>query len=259
MKSPNLIGGTAHRSVASERGVSWLTEAWPLFRDQPGLWLLIAVIGFGINLACGMVPLLSGLLSPFVSGLILAGMLQVASKQRAGTVPEVGDLFAILSDPKLPRLLVLTLIYLALSVAAGLAAAIVVGLGGGMAALTGAIGNGDAASALALGGSVALGALIFLAAMAPILAMYWFAIPLVLFRDAEPWQAMTASLRATLANLMPLLVYGVLVLIMFVLACIPLMLGLLVAFPLLAISLLASFEDVFPVSSAATGVGPTRA
>jgi uncharacterized membrane protein len=238
------------RGVAAERGVSWLTEAWPVFREQAGLWVLITVIAIGVTLVCGIVPLLGNLLSPFVSTLVLGGMLLVARKQRAGGSPEVGDLFAILSHPALVRLMIVTLIYVGLSIAAGLVVAVVFGMGGGMAAITGGLVGGDDAAAALVGGTMAIALLVFVAVLVPIIAMYWFAVPLVLFRDAEPWPAMTTSLRAVLANIVPMLVYGVVSLVLVILACIPLMLGLLVAIPLLATSLLISFDDIFGTAQA---------
>ena len=90
-----------------------------------------------------------------------------------------------------------------------------------------------------------LALLIFLAVLAPILAMYWYAVPLVLFRNLEPWNAMKASLAAVLVNMMPLLVYGVVATLLVFVAMIPLMLGLLIAMPVLGISWLISYQDLF--------------
>jgi uncharacterized membrane protein len=233
------------RSVAAERGLGWLTDAWPLFRTQAGLWVLLTVIGMGLVLVCSVVPLLGSLAMPFVSTLVAAGLMLVARKQRGGGVPEVSDLFAILSHPALTRLLILTLIYVALSFGAALLVMLVFGMGGGAVALTGLLAGDESAGMAAFGGSLMLGILVYMAIIVPILAMYWFAVPLVLFCESEPWPAMTASLRATLANVVPMLVYGVVGLVMVVLAAIPLMLGFLVAAPLLMISWLISFDEIF--------------
>ncbi|MBK7727819.1 MAG: hypothetical protein IPJ33_04775 [Gammaproteobacteria bacterium] len=129
------------------------------------------------------------------------------------------------------------------------AAAVVVfgvfGIGGGALALLGGAINGEN-TALAAGiGSMLLALLIFLAVLAPILAMYWYAVPLVLFRNLEPWNAMKASLAAVLVNMMPLLVYGVVATLLVFVAMIPLMLGLLIAMPVLGISWLISYQDLF--------------
>ena len=240
--------GTSARTVAAERGVAWFTEAWEVFKAQPGLWVLLTVISLGILLVCGVVPLLGNLLTPFVSTLLAAGLMLVARKQRGGATPEVGDLFAILSHPALARLLIMTLIYAGLAFAALLLVGIVFGLGGGVMALLGGLAAGDTGALAAGAGSLVLGALVYLAILVPILALYWFAVPLLLFREMEPWPAMRASLNGVLANMVSLLVYGVVGLVLLVIASIPLMLGLLVAMPLMLISWLASYDDIFPAA-----------
>ena len=87
--------------------------------------------------------------------------------------------------------------------------------------------------------------LVLLLLITPVLAMYWFAVPLVLFREIEPWEAMKASLAAVLANMLPLLVYGVVTALLGMLALIPLGLGLLLFVPVVLISWLLSFQEIF--------------
>ena len=243
--SGNSTTAAPFRGVASERGVNWITEAWPLFRDQAGLWVLLTVICLGISLVCQLVPLLGSLAMPFVSTLLAAGMLLVARKQLSGAAPEIGDLFAVLSHPALTRLLILTVIYFALSLGAAVLVMLVFGMGGGAVAMLSVLSGGDASDLGTFGLSLITGALVWVALLAPILAMYWFAVPLVLFRDVEPWLAMTTSLRATLANMVPMLVYGVLGLILVLLGSIPLFLGLLVVAPLMLLSWLRSYDEIF--------------
>lgn len=234
------------RSVAAARGLEWVTEAWPLFAGAPGPWVLFAVIGLGILLLCSFVPVVGTLASPFASTLIGAGMMLAARRQQEGQRPEVADLFAVLSHRALKPLLLVTLIYVGIAFAAGVVLFGVFGIAGGAMALLGGTFGGTEAAAVAGIGSMLLGLLVYLAVMVPILAMYWFAVPLVLFRDAEPWAAMVASLKAVVANLLPMLVYGVICLVLAALATLPFMLGWLVALPLIAISWLRSYQDVFP-------------
>jgi uncharacterized membrane protein len=145
----------------------------------------------------------------------------------------------------LKPLLITTLLYVALCFAAVLLVGMVFGLGGGaMALIGGALGGEDAALAGA-GGAALLGVLVLLLLITPVLAMYWFAVPLVLFREIEPWEAMKASLAAVLANMLPLLVYGVVTALLGMLALIPLGLGMLVFVPVLLISWLLSYQEIF--------------
>ena len=248
--------GPAARGVAAERGVGWLTDAWPEFMKAPGMWALLAVVSFGISLVCNMIPLLGSLLSIFVSTVIYAGLLIVTDKQRRGETAEIGDLFAVLQHPSLVKLLILAAIVLGMTVAATVVL-MLFGVGGGLlAAMGGAVGGENAAIAAGMGG-VMLGVLVFLALLVPILALYWFALPLVLFRDMEPWPAMRASLSGVLANIVPMLVYGVVLMVLAIVATIPFLLGWLVAMPLIVISWYISYQEIYSAEepkAAYTGV-----
>jgi len=250
------------RTVNADRGVGWISDGWTLFMQAPGVWALLALVSLGVTLVCGMVPLLGGIAMPFISALVSAGMLLAARKQQEGGTIEVGDLFAILSHTALKPLLLVALIYVALSFGAAIIVFGLFGLGGGAMMLLGGAAGGDNAALAAGVGSVLLGVLVYLAVLVPIMAMYWFAVPLVLFRGLEPWRAMTSSLAAVLANLVPFLVYGVVWLVIAVIASIPLMLGWLAAIPLLVLSWLISYQEIYPgnappdaASSASSGAG----
>lgn len=249
---------TAHdppvRSLDAERGLAWMTDAWRLLMARAGLWILLTIVGIGILLVAGIVPLLGTLLSPFASTLVVAGLMLVAAKQHAGGSPEVADLFAVLSHAAFRSLMVLTLLYLALSFALALLAIAVLAVTGGTAVVFGGLFGGEGAAAAAGLGTLLLGSLVVVAVMVPIIAMYWFAVPLVLFEGTEPWRAMKASLRATLANLLPMLVYGLLGLMAMILGIITLGLGFLVVMPLLLISWFLSYREIFSPAPPATGI-----
>ena len=233
------------RRITSERGFGWVSDGWKLFTQAPGEWLLITLVALGVVVSTGMVPLLGSLASPFVSVLVAGGFLRVAHAQQNGTRPAVGAIFDILSDPRVKPLLITTLLYVALCFAAMLLVGMVFGLGGGaMALIGGALGGEDAAGA-GFGGAALLGVLVLLLLITPVLAMYWFAVPLVLFREIEPWEAMKTSLAAVLANMLPMLVYGVATALLGMLALIPLGLGMLVFVPVLLISWLLSYQEMF--------------
>jgi uncharacterized membrane protein len=58
-------------------------------------------------------------------------------------------------------------------------------------------------------------------------------------------QALAQSFRACLRNIVPFLLYGVLLTIIFLIAAIPLGLGLLVAVPVLIASVYTAYRDIF--------------
>jgi uncharacterized membrane protein len=79
-----------------------------------------------------------------------------------------------------------------------------------------------------------------------------FAPMLVYFNGAPPVEAMKLSLRAFLANIGPMLVYGATFMLLAFLASVPMMLGWLVLMPIVFTSLYACYCDIFPATREAT-------
>jgi uncharacterized membrane protein len=75
---------------------------------------------------------------------------------------------------------------------------------------------------------------------------------LVYFHNATPVDALKLSLRAFLANVGPMLVYGLILIVLAVLASIPIMLGWFILLPVIFTSLYASFCGIFPVAAEIT-------
>jgi uncharacterized membrane protein len=73
----------------------------------------------------------------------------------------------------------------------------------------------------------------------------WFAPALVVFQGKSAVDAMKESFSGCMRNVMPFLIYGVVMLVFSVLASIPLLLGWLVLGPVLAASLYTSYKDIY--------------
>ena len=76
---------------------------------------------------------------------------------------------------------------------------------------------------------------------------YWFAPVLVGLNNLTAVQAMKLSFVACLRNMLPFLLYGLIFMLLLIVAIIPFGLGLLVAVPLMMTSLYTSYVDVFNV------------
>src|SRR6185436_6154227 len=98
--------------------------------------------------------------------------------------------------------------------------------------------------ALALGVKFLLAVLLILALMLPLFMAIWFAPPLVVFQGLGAIEAMKASFTGCLRNVMPFLLYGVVLLIFGVLASIPMGLGWLVLLPVTAASIYTAYRDI---------------
>jgi uncharacterized membrane protein len=73
-----------------------------------------------------------------------------------------------------------------------------------------------------------------------------------------PVAAMKSSLLACWRNLLPFMLYGAAVAVLWILATIPLMLGLIVLLPVMVCSIYAAYRDLYPEEAEpeATGSSP---
>ena len=117
----------------------------------------------------------------------------------------------------------------------------------------GALMSGDSSALASMAGpsilTFLLAVLAGLALLLPLLMALWFSPALVYFHNEAPLDALKISFFASLRNWLPFLVYGILMLMLFVVAAIPLMLGFLVAGPLALISIYTSYRAVFTESA----------
>ena len=106
----------------------------------------------------------------------------------------------------------------------------------------GAMGGADL-QALGLGLIFAL--LVAAALSIPLLMAYWFAPALVALNGYSAFEAMKTSFFACLKNILPFLVYGLVGMVLGVIAMIPLGLGWFVLAPVGIASMYSSYRDIF--------------
>lgn len=234
--------GLEPRMVDAGRGLAWWSEAWPLFTRAAGMWVVLAVLLIVIFFVIGLIPLLGGLALSLAAPVFAGGLIMAARKVDAGGAPEIGDLFAGFRDKLGPLLTLGALLLVASLLIAGVG--MVLGLGafmgvfaGGVSQSPGSIFAGLGAGALALLVMLALGLVVAMA--------FWFAPALVVLRNVEPIPALKASLDASMKNIGPMLLYGVLYIVAAIVASIPFGLGWIVLLPLLLLTAYTSYRDVF--------------
>ena len=233
------------RKLAAGRGSEWIGEAFGLFRAAPGTWIGVLLVWLLISGALNVLPETS-LLSSFLNPIFSAGIMLGCASLARGEGLRIEHLFAGFRSGRLGPLLMLTV----WTVLLALALVLVVGI----AALVpsfGVLGNlPDHPSAAEVIAALGFGriflALAAIAVIGALLAMAtWFAVPLIVFRGMTSFAAMKASFGACLANWRPLTIYGLLMIVIFVVACIPLLLGLLIAVPVAMASVYTAYRDIF--------------
>ena len=212
------------------------------------MWIVMIVLYAMFYVVLAILPGIGSLLGYVLYGVIGAGWLAAAHAVANGEKLEIDLLFAGFKSKTGP-LFVLGAIYVGGLIAILLLMAIFLAIGLGTSGAIGAILSGDSSQLASIAGASIVtfmfAALVGLALLAPLLMALWFAPALVYFHNEPPLDALKVSFFACLANMLPFLVYGIVMVILIVLAVIPLMLGFLVVGPLALISSYTSYRAVF--------------
>jgi uncharacterized membrane protein len=233
------------RKVAAGRGAAWLTEAWPLFTAAILSWILIFIIFMVMTLVLAIIPggsIVSYLLQPvFTAGLMLgcrdieAGQPMEVSHLFAGFKQNTGNLILVGLLYMVGLIVVTIVAFIPMMIAMPFLAPMFEGL--------------ESASitqvAMTVGPLILLFILLVIALALPLVMALWFAPPLVVFHDMQPMAAMKSSFLGCLKNIIPFLIYGVVGLFFFILALIPLGLGLLVFVPVVWASMYTGYRDIY--------------
>lgn len=224
--------------VPAGAGVAWISRGWDLFKQAPGAFIGVSLLLMIIVIVMSVIPLVnfvSGLLTPvFIGGLMLG-----CKSIEDGEGIAVSHLFAGFSK-NFGQLILVGLLYFAGIVVIGIVAALGVGgILGGSALL----GHGSPGAGAILG-MVVFG-LLMVILITPLAMAFYYAPPLVIIHDVPAFAAMKMSFYGTLKNWLAFLVYFLVVMVLFVIACIPAFLGLLILLPVLYGSMYASYRDMF--------------
>mgnify|MGYP001219942593 FL=1 len=233
------------RKVAASQGFQWVVAGFRLYRKNP--LLLSAAFGllFGVVMALGLIPVVGGSLSELASPLMVAGFMAAYRALDDGNELELPNFLAGVRGPAIPLMAVGAVQLLGTL----LIGKIMLGMGfDPQAAMTAAQSKKDPAEMQAILNQAMPAVLTGLVLFTPLIMATWFAPALILFGGARPATALGVSLRAVAKNWAAMLVNSLtLGLVLFLAALVPMLLGLLVAMPVLFGSLYASYQAIFAV------------
>jgi len=227
------------RVVGGGRGWDWIVEAFALFRRQPGMWILIMVLAGILFVAISVIPILGSLASTLLFPVFGAGLMLGCKALDQGGTLELAHLFAGFKH-RTGDLVMVGVFNLVCGVIIALAVAAVVGGGVFMAMMQG----GMAGASISIA-SMLIALLLVAALVVPLSMAIWFAPALIALNELAPVAALKTSFYVCLRNWLPFLVYGVVLLVLCLVAAIPLGLGYLVLFPVLAASVYTAYRDIF--------------
>lgn len=226
------------------QGWQWIKQGYALFMKAPLLWIVILLICFIAVAGLSAVPVVGEPLVSLLLPVVLAGLMVGCRVLKHGDELELAHLFSGFQQ-RTTQLVTLGGIAL---VGQFLIFGVMMMLGG--ATLVSILTSGQPVqdpetirqAITGAGLAILLGITLF----SVLLMAMQFAPMLVYFNNIAPIDAMKLSLRAFLANIGPMLVYGATFMFLAILATIPMMLGWLVLMPVVFTSLYICYCDIFP-------------
>ena len=237
--------------VTATEGIRWIGMSFSLFGRSPSIWIVMFLLFAGINLGLTMLPFLE-LLPTVLAPAFLAGFYIGCVELQKGGMLQIDHLFH--GFKKQGRMLIrLGLFFFLWNIVIYLIVLLFLQsiLSQEQARLLTEAQSQEQMGALLTQNPEMLGAffnaLIVAALLSiPLVMASWFSPALVTFQNVPPLRAMAISLKACNKNILPFLLYGILMLPMMVLAFLPLGLGLLLILPVIIISQFVSYQAVFP-------------
>ncbi len=230
------------RTVGAGNGWQWIVDGFNIFRKGAVMWIVLTLTLAIMWLVTLMIPLLGPLLFNLFSLVFFAGMLIGCRAIERDEPLELSHLFAGFKS-NVTALVSVGGVYLAGTI-------IIIGIvfaAVGTSAFT-MIKPGkapDAESTMMIMRSMGLALTIAMALYMPLMMAIWFAPALIVFENLGAVDAMKQSFAACLMNMMPFLVYGAVLMVLWIVASIPLLLGLLVLLPVVFCSVYTSYKDIF--------------
>ena len=227
------------RHVAALDGWRWIKGGFELFRLNPAIWITLFLIYVLIAMVLTIIPVVGPIVLNLLAPVFMAGFMLGCQALQSGEELEINHLFAGFKQ-NTSQLITVGGIYLTgIIIVAGVMFII-----GGSALL---ISSSKPATSIdpAAAESILVGVLIGIGLLIPLIMAYWFAPVLVLFHGTSAVDAMKLSFSACLKNIGAFTVYGLISMVLMVIAAIPIGLGLLVMIPTMTASLYISYRDIF--------------
>ncbi|MGQ9424457.1 BPSS1780 family membrane protein [Gilvimarinus sp. F26214L] len=241
--SPEAFQLREPRGVSAGRGVAWISEGFAHFKQDPGQWILVCIVGFVLMIVLSIVPLINTI-STLLTYVWIGGLMLGCRAQDEGKPMTLSYLFAGFQQ-KFGSLLLLGLI---VTIAGVVLALVALGpmfsqmFSAAMSANPEA--NQEFIDNFSMS-NVLLPVLIAMLFFIPLLMAIYFAPMLIVLNDVPVGRAMSLSFKGCLKNIVPFLIYGIVFFILYILAAIPLLLGLLVLMPTAFGSMYRAYKDIY--------------
>lgn len=218
----------APRKISVGDAMGWIGKGHGMLSGHWGVVLGALVVTVLITSALQIIPFLGAIAQLLLTPLLYAGIVKIFHRIDTENRSDFSDLFAGFSDRTNPLIMTAVAQFVVLLVAGAVL--------GGLFFLLGRDGSTAAMVVLGLLATLAMFAFMFL---------FYFAVPLIFLGQKGVVDAMKLSLDACLKNIIPFIVYTLVISLILVVAAIPILLGWLFVMPILAGAYYVSFKQLF--------------
>lgn len=231
-ESPEFGEMTGPVSVPAGSGVNWITSAYSNhFKGNAGAWIGAVLV----LLIISVIPLLN-MVTQFLMPVFVGGLMLGARAQDEGESFQFNALFQGFKQ-NTGQLILFSVLFIVAVIILIVIFAVVTG--GSMAMLGGEAGAQPDPMVMLV--PMLMMMLVFI----PLMMSYWFAPALIVLDNLSAITAMKLSFIGCLKNILPFLIYGIVLTVLIIVAMIPLGLGLLIMMPVMYASMYRAYRDIY--------------
>jgi len=228
------------RQVPVSSAWAWIVSGFQLFKANPAMWIILLVLYLAIMIPLSLLPVIGSIVTTLLAPVFAAGMMWGCLALTRNQDLEINHLFEGFKK-NTAQLIAVGGIYMV----SLLVVAVFVVLALDKETIELLVQGKDLSPEQA--SEMLLPILVALLFVMPIMMAYWYAPVLAGLHNLTAVDAMKLSFMACLKNMLPFLLYGIISMVLLILAIIPVGLGLLVAVPVMMTSLYTSYADVFGI------------
>lgn len=235
------------RTANAARGLGWFVDGFNSFQPNISAWVGISILMLFASTVSGLFTL-AGLVMQLLFPAFMGGLMLGCREAETGGKLKLDHLFAGFKQDAAELVLfgVINTILMG-GVMALMVITIIMTLGG--MTVYSSLFEGNYNLLLDNLQIIMIIVLIALLVTIPLLMTLLFGPALIVFNKLNALQAMKVSLIACVKNSLPFLVYGIVGLVLSVLATLPLLLGWIVLIPVSFASIYFAYKDIFPIST----------
>ncbi len=198
-------------STSFGQGWRWFADAFGLFKLNAGMWIGMFIVYMIIMIVGSMIPF-ANMLIGFIAPVFTAGFMMACYKADTQGSAEFADLFAGFKQ-QFGALIRLGLLYILFSVIILVILGVIIYIMAGSDILA-AFGSMVSSTSTPEDIQTVLPVLLIVTLIGmlfwmPLIMAIWFAPALIILNEQGPWDAMVLSLKGSLKNVLPFLLYGI--------------------------------------------------